>query len=340
MELDVGMDFLFSGTLPTPEPQDGDVNLLHLNPLHLNVEYDISCNKKKNKSINHDHVKRPMNAFMVWSQIERKKMADVYPDMHNAEISRRLGKRWKLLSDEDRRPFIVRSEKLREEHMRRYPGYKYRPKKKIIKEVQKTANNTTQGIVKLGPSSILNERAVDNNKTLSELDNDVKIFQFAKNNQQKFLTIKSKEGQFILSPAKPFLTLSRQVGKIGSLSSSDGNLSLSSPKFPENSFSSQIPVNPLTPPPNVPDSLGSPDDGSEISLSFYEDEGFNKVRSNSLSSNSEFQRAPEWTQDTLNEFPISPFSDVPSIQDFQDLYTTPEVSEMLTGQWLESSLGI
>lgn len=76
------------------------------------------------------HVKRPMNAFMVWSQIERRKIIEQQPDMHNAEISKRLGKRWKQLCDEDRRPFIEEAERLRMLHMNEYPDYKYRPRKK------------------------------------------------------------------------------------------------------------------------------------------------------------------------------------------------------------------
>lgn len=64
---------------------------------------------------------RPMNAFMVWSQIERRKIMEQSPDMHNAEISKRLGKRWKLLKDSDKIPFIREAERLRLKHMADYP---------------------------------------------------------------------------------------------------------------------------------------------------------------------------------------------------------------------------
>jgi len=77
-----------------------------------------------------DEVKRPMNSFLLWAKIMRKKYASENPNMHNAEISKLLGKIWNSMTTKDKRPYVEQAEKLRVLHMRTYPNYRYAPKRR------------------------------------------------------------------------------------------------------------------------------------------------------------------------------------------------------------------
>uniref|UniRef100_A0A069DN94 Sex-determining region Y protein n=1 Tax=Clytia hemisphaerica TaxID=252671 RepID=A0A069DN94_9CNID len=76
-----------------------------------------------------DKIKRPMNAFMLWSKLRRREISKNDPTIHNAQISKLLGEEWKVLSTEDKQPFLRESQKLMAKHKKEHPNYRYKPRK-------------------------------------------------------------------------------------------------------------------------------------------------------------------------------------------------------------------
>ena len=77
-----------------------------------------------------EKIKRPLNAFILWSKKRRRVIANENPQMHNFDISRKLGLEWQKLSEEEKSKYFEEAKRLKEEHKQLYPDYKYQPRKR------------------------------------------------------------------------------------------------------------------------------------------------------------------------------------------------------------------
>ncbi|KAL5284268.1 SOX8 family protein [Megaselia abdita] len=103
----------------------------------------VQATQKTSTDRKKEHIKRPMNAFMVWAQAARRVMSKQYPHLQNSELSKSLGKLWKNLKDSDKRPFIDFAEKLRLTHKQEHPDYKYQPRRKKGKATEENSNSNS-----------------------------------------------------------------------------------------------------------------------------------------------------------------------------------------------------
>jgi len=127
------------------------------------------------------HIKRPMNAFMAWSKGARKKMVEAGTMQSNASMSRILGEQWRGLPEDERKVWKRMADKLKKEHAKMYPTYKYKPRKRnssscsenlVVKTKKVKANEShRQALSQINPKKKIN-LIEDFGNVFTDLSND------------------------------------------------------------------------------------------------------------------------------------------------------------------------
>ncbi|CAG9784133.1 unnamed protein product [Diatraea saccharalis] len=159
------------------------------------IETPIPVKSTTKLKSNPFHIKRPMNAFMVWSRLQRKKISMMNPKLHNSEISKRLGLEWKSLNESEKRPFIDEAKRLRIKHMQDYPDYKYRPRRKNRLEAAQFTNpvyTTRETFLEVEPRA---DQSYQIPLTYSD--------QFVYNNMISYTVPSISQATFVPAPMRP-----------------------------------------------------------------------------------------------------------------------------------------
>ena len=247
--------------------------------------------------------------------MERREIIKFAPDMHNAEISKQLGKRWKLLTEEQRKPYREEAERLKKLHLKEYPNYKYRPRKKGQK------------------NSIPNCLKVSNERNIGRISKMKEALVKKDNFQDKIKTSFNILGTTRLVETKNINVDPKKLGIKFTIKNTNNLQTIPSPKSRE--FSLISPINnevPGSPTCDLPD---SPD-----SASLYEDK-FPKVF---LFSNDKIDQFRAPMRDNLQQTSSETLSSPTIKQEFTDdlyesIYTPqslPSPSEHSTSPFNES----
>ncbi|CAD6193331.1 unnamed protein product [Caenorhabditis auriculariae] len=97
----------------------------------LGIEKDnVGKKKSKARNTNPDHIRRPMNAFMIFSKRHRPLVHQKYPNRDNRTVSKILGEWWYALGTDEKAEYHKLATQVKEAHFKAHPEWKWSNKEK------------------------------------------------------------------------------------------------------------------------------------------------------------------------------------------------------------------
>uniref|UniRef100_A0A8R1HPK6 HMG box domain-containing protein n=1 Tax=Caenorhabditis japonica TaxID=281687 RepID=A0A8R1HPK6_CAEJA len=112
-------------------------------PLHMTMRdavdvkpemFQSTKERRRSKtSTNEPHVRRPMNAFMIFSKRHRPLVHQKYPNKDNRTVSKILGEWWYSLAPDQKAEYHKLATQVKEAHFKAHPDWKWSTKEKKLK---------------------------------------------------------------------------------------------------------------------------------------------------------------------------------------------------------------
>ncbi|KIH64165.1 HMG box [Ancylostoma duodenale] len=115
--------------------EDGPQEVEDPSEEHNEQPPSIDCVKEKNhkkakSERSREHIRRPMNAFMIFSKRHRPMVHSKYPNRDNRTVSKILGEWWYALGADEKQQYHKLATQVKEAHFKAHPDWKWCAKDK------------------------------------------------------------------------------------------------------------------------------------------------------------------------------------------------------------------
>ncbi|XP_076333245.1 protein capicua homolog [Tachypleus tridentatus] len=128
--------------------------------------------KTPKKTKEKDHIRRPMNAFMIFSKRHRTRVHQLHPNQDNRTVSKILGEWWYSLGQEEKQQYQNLAFEVKEAHFKAHPEWKWctKDKKKSISSVSKEGRKRQNSSAEEKESLEITEEFQESTTTNAEIE--------------------------------------------------------------------------------------------------------------------------------------------------------------------------
>lgn len=132
-----------------------------------------NANNNSSRKTSREHIRRPMNAFMIFSKRHRLMVHEKYPNQDNRTVSKILGEWWYALGPDEKQKYHDLATQVKEAHFRAHPDWKWcsRERRKSASGIKKDGETSQDDISSNNDIEVSDRMASEciNGKTLSML---------------------------------------------------------------------------------------------------------------------------------------------------------------------------